>query len=89
MNKYYCIKKFFSLDFFFFFDPLTSKEMSNNNKGIDFSNAKRYDDALTCCNEALEINPNLADATCLNNRGILLRQMGKKEEALCRTTTKH
>ena len=59
--------------------------MGNNhidyyNKGADFHNAKRYDESLTCYNEALKINPDFAK--CLISRGLLLDDMGKKEEAL-------
>jgi len=49
--------------------------------GICYFFARRFEKALDCCNNALEIDENFSDAHHL--KGTLLGYMGKYEEAIC------
>ncbi|MDO8727099.1 MAG: tetratricopeptide repeat protein [Candidatus Methanoperedens sp.] len=51
-----------------------------NDKGIALDNLGRYQEALTCHDKALEINPRFAESW--NNKGNALRNLVKYQEAL-------
>jgi len=51
-----------------------------NNKGVSLNNLGRYAEAINCCDKALEINPQDADA--LVNKGFSLERLGRFEQAI-------
>lgn len=48
-------------------------------RGNDFYKHKKYEDALTCYEKALEFDPGYSDAW--NNRAMVLSRLGRSEEA--------
>lgn len=63
--------------------PLLNVELDAwelSNKGIALSNLGKYDEAISCIDRALEINPNLAETWM--NKGITLGTIGKYDNAI-------
>ena len=51
-----------------------------NNKGVSLANLGRHEEALTCYERALEINPR--DGIAWSNKGVALADLGRHAEAL-------
>ncbi|TVL97471.1 MAG: hypothetical protein CV087_22300, partial [Candidatus Brocadia sp. WS118] len=51
-----------------------------NNKGVSLGNLGRYEEALSCCDQALAIDRQVAQAW--SNKGAMLEKLGRYEEAL-------
>ncbi len=50
------------------------------NKGLALNQTRKYNDAITCFDEVLEINPN--DTQSLNNKAIALAELGNTTKQL-------
>ena len=49
------------------------------NKGVDLYGQSKYDEAINAFDEAIKIDPNLAEAW--NNKGLVLKVLGRTTEA--------
>lgn len=63
--------------------PVAGKELDGiewSNKGASLAKLGSYEDALACCDRAIDLNPHYVEAW--NNKGVTLGLFGRSEEAV-------